>query len=117
MIHSIPGMAATQAHAYVTNAERGGFASTVKRECLDHFLAFGMRHLDYLVTEFVAHYHAERPHQGVGNRLLPEPGCRVSRGRSPSKRSKPPPDLLPVGRVTCHQRLGGVLRHYERSAA
>ncbi|MBL8758243.1 MAG: transposase [Phycisphaerae bacterium] len=103
------------------NAFAERWVRTVKRECLDHFLAFGLRHLDYLAAEFVRHYHEHRPHQGMGNRLLPEPKLRAARGRSPPQRGSrnraPPPDLLPVGRVVCHQRLGGVLKHYERSAA
>jgi hypothetical protein len=41
---------------------------TLQKECLDHFVAYGTKHLDYLVREFVEHYHAERPHQGLENR-------------------------------------------------
>ena len=39
-------------------------------ECLDHFLVFGEKHLDYLVREYVEHYHTERRHQGLGNVVL-----------------------------------------------
>jgi hypothetical protein len=36
---------------------------------------FGERHLCHLLREFVAHYHSERYHQGIGSRLiLPLPG-------------------------------------------
>ena len=36
-------------------------------ECLDHFVLFGEKHLRYVLTEFLTHYHVERPHQGIGN--------------------------------------------------
>lgn len=74
---------------------------SIKRECLDHFVAFGCGHLDYLVEQYVAHYHDERPHQGLGNRLIRD--------------TRPPPD--PGGRIVRRTRLGGVLKHYERKAA
>jgi putative transposase len=41
---------------------------SVRKECLDHFVVFGEKHLRYLLTEFLEHYHAERPHQGRENR-------------------------------------------------
>ena len=47
------------------------------------------------VREFVAHYHHERNHQGLDNRLI-------------LPLSTAPP---PRGRVPCRQRLGGML-HY-----
>ena len=42
---------------------------SIKQECLDYFVVFGQRHMDYLCREFVEHYHAERPHQGLDNEL------------------------------------------------
>jgi putative transposase len=84
--------------------QRNAFAErwvrSIRRECLNHFIAFGTRHLDPLVTQYLDHYLDERPHQGLGNRPL--------RGRGP-----PPP----LGPILCRARLGGVLRHYERYVA
>lgn len=57
------------------------------------------RHLDHLVREFVEHYHTERPHQGVEN--MPLTG-------SPA---------VNFGGIVGRERLGGLLRHYERRAA
>ncbi len=79
---------------------------SIQIECLDHFVVLGAAHLDHLVEEFVAHYHEERPHQGLNNKLIAS--------------AKPPPDdeLIPsLGEVACRERLGGLLRHYERRAA
>jgi hypothetical protein len=79
----------------------------VKTECLDHFVVCGERHLRHLVREFVAHYHAERPHQALGNVPLP---AAASAG-------DPPILPFPRGPVRCRTRLGGLLRHYHRAAA
>jgi putative transposase len=43
---------------------------SIKQECLDYLAVFGSRHLEYLCREFIEHYHAERPHQGLDNQLL-----------------------------------------------
>ena len=59
----------------------------------------GEMHLRTAVAEYMDHYHLERSHQGLGNRLIhraPQPGA---------------------GPITCHSRLGGLLNHYEREAA
>ena len=62
---------------------------------------FGERALRNAVTQFLAHYHAERNHQGLGNRIL-EPGDEVGRHE---------------GEIECPERLGGMLRYYHRRAA
>ena len=44
----------------------------------DHFIVFGEAHLRYLVQEYLAHYHTERPHQAKDNARLtgnPSPPC------------------------------------------
>jgi hypothetical protein len=62
---------------------------------------FGERSLRKATREFAAHYHAKRNHQGLDNRLI-ESGERVE---------------SVIGRVTCRERLGGMLRFYHRAAA
>jgi putative transposase len=87
------------------NAHAERFVLTVKQECLDHFVIFGESHFHYILTEFLEHYHAERPHQGRDN--------------APLTGTLPSADLGPPGRkdVVCRERLGGLLKHYERRAA
>ena len=60
------------------------------------------RNLTRALQQYVAHYHEERNHQGKQNRLLfPLP----NRGASEDN-----------GIVRCKERLGGLLKYYEREA-
>jgi hypothetical protein len=52
-----------------------------------------------VVREFVAHDHAERNHQGIGNVLIDRP-----------------PSRLTVGAIRRRQRLGGTLSYHYRAA-
>jgi transposase InsO family protein len=52
------------------NAYAERFVRTIKESCLDRLLLFGEDSLRKAIREFVAHYHLERNHQGLGNRLI-----------------------------------------------
>jgi putative transposase len=65
------------------NARAERWVQTVKRELLDRFVVFGETHLCYLLSEFLSHYHQNRPHQALGN----APPCE-----SPSPVDAPSPD-------------------------
>ena len=81
------------------NAYAERFVRSIREECLDRLILFGERRLLRAVDEFVAHYHKERNHQGLGNALIvPEvdPSCGP--------------------RVRCRERLGGLLRYYHHAA-
>ena len=62
---------------------------------------FGGKHLRCVVNEYVEHYHAERNHQGIGNRLI-----ETTTLASPDD-----------GPVVSRARVGGMLKYYYRSAA
>ena len=47
-----------------------GNGRTIKEECLDRIIPFGECHLRRTIAEYVAHYHHERNHQGLGNTLI-----------------------------------------------
>ena len=82
------------------NAFAERWVQTVKRECLSKLMLFGEGHLRRALSSFAAHYHLDRPHQGIGNERI-----------APSKDE--PPD---GNRVVVDERLGGLLRSYRRSA-
>ena len=82
------------------NAYAERFVRSIKSECLAQVIPIGERHLRRAVREYVEHYHGERNHQGIGNRLIDSSFDR-------SRRS---------GRVECRERLGGLLRFYQRAA-
>jgi transposase InsO family protein len=83
-------------------AER--FVLSIKSECLSKLVPLGESHLRRAVSEYVAHYHGERNHQGVGNRLLmqAEQPMRAANSNAPVER---------------RERLGGLLNFYYRRAA
>ncbi len=82
------------------NAFAERFVHTVKRECLSKLILFGEGHLRRVLNEFVEHYNAERPHQGIDNNLIAQTDDEPPKGN----------------RVVADERLGGLLRSYRRSA-
>jgi transposase InsO family protein len=79
-------------------AER--WVGSARRECLDHLLILGERHLLQVLTTYTNFYNQRRPHQGLGQR------CPV-----------PLPSGLGTGPVRCRDVLGGILHDYHREAA
>jgi hypothetical protein len=71
---------------------------SIQEECLSKMIFVGEGMLHRALREFVTHYHEERNHQGVGNRLL--------RPRAA--------DLGGDGPVVRRERLGGMLSYYHR---
>lgn len=43
------------------NSYAEAWCGSLKRECLNHFIIFGRKHLDYLIHEYVDYYNHERP--------------------------------------------------------
>ncbi len=76
---------------------------SIKDECLSRMIFFGENALRNAVRQFLEHYHAERNHQGLENRLVDPGGEEVGRDVGAT--------------VHCRERLGGLLRYYYRDAA
>ena len=83
------------------NAYIERFVLSIKSECLNRMIFFGEQSLRRAVAEFTSHYHAERNHQGLGNKLIEADECVGSL----------------EGNVRCRKRLGGLLNYYHREAA
>jgi putative transposase len=52
------------------NAFAERFVRSIKESCLNRLILVGEASLRRAVREFVAHYHHERNHQGLGNVLI-----------------------------------------------
>ena len=82
-------------------AER--WVRSVKEECLSKLILFGERSLQRALQQYVVHYHEERNHQGKENLIL----FPVKREGARDRKAV----------VRCRERLGGLLKYYEREAA
>lgn len=84
------------------NAYSETWIESYKRECMNHFICFGLDHLDHITMTWVTYYNTLRPHRGVGmnNEVLDETFR---------------PQLH--GTVRCKQQLGGIIKSYYREAA
>jgi putative transposase len=51
------------------NATCERFLGSVRRECLDHLLILGERHLQRVLREYVRYFNDDRPHQGLAQRI------------------------------------------------
>jgi putative transposase len=80
-------------------AER--FVGTLRRECLDHVLILGERHLRAVLARYAQHYNSHRPHRGRQQEPpLRQPGRAV--------------DM--TARIERRQVLGGLISEYHRAA-
>ena len=83
------------------NAFAERFVRSVRDECLSKVIPLGEQHLRELLRQYLAHYHAERNHQGLGNVLIERANNNCAM----------------TGRVLRRKRLGGMLSYYHRAAA
>jgi putative transposase len=87
----------TPVRAPRANAIAERWIGTLRRECLDHLLITGHRHLAAVLQEFVEHYNTHRPHRSLDQ-------------HQPARRTSPPygATIRPLRR----DRLGGLLHEY-----
>ena len=83
------------------NAFAERFVRSLKESCLDRSVLIGEASLQRATTQFVLHYHQQRNHQGLDNRII-----------------RPEFNPLPAtGTIRRRKRLGGMLNYYNREAA
>jgi len=83
------------------NAHIKRFMRSMKEESLGRLILFGEKSVRNAVTEYLNHFHRERNHPGLENRII-QPGSEPGRSQ---------------GEIDCRSRLGGMLRYYHRKAA
>ncbi len=96
------------------NAYAESWVGSLKRECLNYFVCFGLGHLDHILGEYIYFFNRHRPHQGLGNRPI-----SISLGEKGDVGATARLDDYPGGEsaIRCKRLLGGLLRHYYRAAA
>jgi putative transposase len=82
------------------NAIAERWVLSVKSECINRMILFGEESLRRALRQYTDHYHAERPHEGIGNELIAA-APQLANHR----------DL-----IVEDERLGGLLRSYQRAA-
>src|SRR5512133_3259896 len=91
----------TPVRAPRANAIAERFIGTLRRECLDHMLITGRRHLAVVLYEYLEHYNTHRPHRSLN--------------QHPPARPTPPPCEATV-RPLRRDRLGGLIHEYVQVA-
>jgi putative transposase len=74
---------------------------SIRRECLDHVVVLGERHLRRILTAYFVYYHRTRTHLSLGK-------------NAPDGRNIEPPSL---GAVLSMPEVGGLHHRYSRRAA
>ena len=86
---------APRANAYVERV-----IGSIRRECTDHFLFSGRKHLQGVLDEYRKYYNTARCHQGIDQRI-PLPGLRVCPSEPPA-----------MADIKSHSFLGGLHHDY-----
>jgi putative transposase len=87
------------------NAYAERWVKSIKEECLNHFIVFGVSHMDRLAHGYADFYNTYRPHRSLNNKPLSEAAM------------SPPGDPPKARDIKCREFLGGWLKHYYRDAA
>jgi transposase InsO family protein len=91
----------TPARSPRANAFAERFVGTLRRECLDHLLIYGQRHLRTVLAEYERHFNHHRPHQG----------------RSLRPPLHDPSEVIDMAATIYHRRtVTGLISEYRRAA-
>ena len=96
----------TPYHAPNANPFIERWGRSLREECLNHLILFGIRSLRRVAALYRRHFNEKRPHQGIGNRVP----CRVR-----TDQAEHPGSIGAVGKVECEEFLGGLLKSYRRA--
>jgi transposase InsO family protein len=79
------------------------WVGTVRAECLDWTLIYGLRHLERVLGTYIEHYNQARPHRGLD--------LRTPIGRSPT-----PVSDVRAASIQRRDILGGLIHEYRTAA-
>ncbi|WP_339749584.1 integrase core domain-containing protein [uncultured Rubinisphaera sp.] len=80
------------------------FIETIKLECLNKFIVFGKKHLDYLTDEFTQYCNTKRSH--------------MEREHLPPIREEPcEVETIPIDQIEVKKYVGGLIKLFERKVA
>lgn len=95
------GVLKTAVRAPLMNSTCERFLGSVRRECLDHIIVLGERHLRSVLDEYVDYFNRSRPHQGL-QQAIPVAAPSESSGTS--------------SKIVALPVLGGLHHDYQRAA-
>ncbi len=80
------------------------FIETIKLQCLNKFIVFGKKHLDYLTVEFTGYYNTKRSH--------------MERDHLPPIREEPGEvATISIDQIEVKKYVGGLIKSFERKVA
>ena len=86
----------------VANAFAERWIGTLRRELLDRTIIWNQRQLEHLVTDYIDHYNAHRPHRSLNQRL-------------PASTKPPNANGQQQLRIIRAARCGGLINEYRRA--
>jgi putative transposase len=93
----------TPVQAPRANAIAERWIGTLRRECLDHLLITGPRHLALVLQEYLEHYNTHRPHRSLRQQPPCRPHSPTPRRDHPAAATRParrPHTRVRAGRIT-----------------
>ena len=78
---------------------------SIKEECLNNLIIFGESNLRRILKNYIEHYHLERCHQGIENKIIESENETL-------KHSQDSDDPIEI-----KERIGGLLKYYYRQSA
>jgi putative transposase len=93
------------------NAFAERWIRSLREECLNHLIIFGLDRLQYVLDQYKDYFNQHRPHQGIGNRIPARIGRDMEGDQTILDKSNG------AGSVQYKQFLGGLLKSYSQKAA
>jgi len=94
------------------NAFAERWVRSLRQECLNHLIIFGLSRLQHVLDEYVTFFNEHRPHQGIEN-CIPEQFKNVVDAEEQNTDGM----CQHLGGIQCRQFLGGLLKSYMPTAA